>query len=420
MKPREDIEAFRVRTRSWIRDNLRPLRPEELNGSWKREAEDDEQLANMVHERKLQRSFFDAGFAGICFPSEYGGQGLTPEYQRTFNEELAGYEYPGTIAVPTFNPCAAVLLEFGTAEQKHRHIPAILRGEEVWAQFLSEPGGGSDVAGASTTAVRDGDTWVLNGSKIWTSRAWLSDWAICLARTNWDVPKHRGLSVFILPIDAAGIEVHRIEELDGSRHFCQEFLTDVRVPDTDRIGEVDDGWTVGRRWMFHERMGSSSPYATVPVGVNRGGVGGGSLFEVARETGRLDDPHTCDLIGEARTLELVGRELQRRVGEGMSSGKMNEHAAAIGRLFSGVSQARQITIAYDIAGSAGAVWDDDAIATADVGLRFLMRQAPSIGGGTVEIARNVVSERVLGMPREQSHDRDIAFRDEPRGPAGRR
>ena len=114
-------------------------------------------------------------------------------------------------------------------------------------QFLSEPSGGSDVAGALTTAVRDGDQWVLNGSKVWTSGAWWSDWGLCLARTNWDVPKHRGLTVFMLPIHQPGVEVHRIEMLDGSREFCQEFMTDVIVPDSDRVGKVDDGWTVGHQ-----------------------------------------------------------------------------------------------------------------------------------------------------------------------------
>ena len=178
-------------------------------------------------------------------------------------------------------------------------------------QFLSEPSGGSDVAGALTTAVRDGDEWVLNGSKVWTTGAWWSDWGLCLARTNWDVPKHRGLTVFMLPIASEGIEVHRIEMLNGSKEFCQEFLTDVRVPDSDRIGEVDDGWTVGIRWMFHERMLHNSPLVTMPAGLAAsGGVDATSVLAVARDAGRLDDPYARDLIGEARMLDLVGEAAQ--------------------------------------------------------------------------------------------------------------
>ena len=143
---------------------------------------------------------FDAGLAGICVPAEYGGQGLTPAHQRVLNEEMRRLRVPDRASRSRRSrPCLAVLLEFGTEEQKQRHIPAILKGEEIWMQFLSEPSGGSDVAGALTTAVRDGDEWVLNGSKVWTTGAWWSDWGLCLARTNWDVPKHRGLTVFMLP-----------------------------------------------------------------------------------------------------------------------------------------------------------------------------------------------------------------------------
>ena len=240
-------------------------------------------------------------------------------------------------------------------------------------QFLSEPSGGSDVAGALTSAVRDGDEWVLNGSKIWTTGAWWSDWGLCLARTNWDVPKHRGLSVFILPIRQPGLEVHRIEMLNGSKEFCQEFLTDVRVPDSDRIGDVDDGWTVGTRWMFHERMLTNSPLVTVPAGATHGGSGP-SLDVVARDAGRLSDPHVRDLVGEARMLEIVDRELRRRIGEGIVTGAMVDQSAAIGRLFGGVTTARLRTIAFEIAGSTGAAWDADDGELAFSGQDFLMRQ----------------------------------------------
>ena len=278
----------------------------------------------------------------------------------------------------------------------------------------SEPSGGSDVAGALTTAIRDGEEWVLNGSKVWTTGAWWSDWGLCLARTNWDVPKHRGLSVFIFPIHQEGIEVHRIEMLNGSKEFCQEFLTDVRVPDSDRIGDVDDGWTVGIRWMFHERMLHNSPYVSMPTSDGHNDMGASLVLEVARQSGHLDDPRIRDLVGEARTLEVVRDELQRRLSEGISSGKMGDQSAAIGRLFSGVVSARTTSLVFEIAGADGAAWTDDDGALADCGNDFLMRQVSCIGGGTTEMARNVVSERVLGMPRERTLDREVAFRDVPR------
>ncbi|HLN15625.1 MAG TPA: acyl-CoA dehydrogenase family protein [Acidimicrobiales bacterium] len=412
----EDVAAFRQRARQWIGENLRPFSSSNTMGLRVRTSE--EELAAVAADRQLQRKVFDAGFAGICVPREYGGQALTPAHQRAFNEELTGFEFASRCQIPTMSPCAAVLLEFGTEEQRRRHIPAMLRGDEIWMQFLSEPSGGSDVAGALTTAVRDGDEWVLNGSKVWTTGAWWSDWALCLARTNWDVPKHRGLTVFVLPIHQPGIEVHQIEMLNGARDFCQEFISDVRIPDADRVGEVDEGWTVGTRWMSHERLLFNSPYVTYPAGLERS-LAEGSAMQIARDTGRLDDPIARDRIGEARALELVGRQLEQRLAAGIGSRRLSDQAAAIGRLYGGLARLRTATIKFEIAGDAGGAWSDDDGTAAEIGLAFLMRQTSCIGGGTTEMARNVISERVLGMPRERTLDRDVPFRDVPRSPSGR-
>jgi alkylation response protein AidB-like acyl-CoA dehydrogenase len=409
----ESVEDFRLRARHWMSENLGPIQPEDQNQNCE---SDQAELVAVARDRRLQRKLFDGGFAGLCFPRDYGGQGLTPAHQRAFNEELRGREFPSRFAVPTFSPCAAVLLEFGTPEQKRRHLPAILKGEEVWVQMLSEPGGGSDVAGASTTAVRDGDSWVLNGSKVWTSRAWWADWGLCLARTNWNVPKHQGLTVFILPLQQPGVEIHRIERLNGESESCQEFLTDVRVPDGDRVGEIDAGWSIGTRWMYHERVGANSPYVTRPLGLTSEAAEGLSTVAIARRAGRLDDPAARELIGESRALDIVAHELQRRLAAAAASGKGNTDNSAIDRLFRGVARVRQATIAFDLAGSVAAAWtedEDDAAGTP--GMQFLMRQTACIGGGTTEISRNVISERVLGMPREPSGDRNVAFRDVPRG-----
>ena len=412
----EDLEAFRRRARDFARANLGPASARTAAGALRNDRTDEEELAEVAREREVQRMLFDAGLAGICFPTEYGGQGLTLAHQRALNEELAGYEFPTRFQAPTLSPCAAVILEFGTEEQKLRHLPAILKGEELWMQFLSEPSGGSDVAGALTSAVRDGDEWVLNGSKIWTTGAWWSDWGLCLARTNWDVPKHRGLTVFIFPIRQEGIDVHRIEMLNGSKEFCQEFMTDVRVPDSDRVGDVDDGWTVGTRWMFHERMLTNSPLVTVPVGFGHGGTGVSSLVAIgARDAGRLSEPVVRDLVGEARMLDIADRELRHRVGQGIATGVMVDQSAALTRLFSGVTATRIRTIGFEVVGTAGAAWTDEDGQLAHSADDYLMRQVSQIGGGTTEMARNVVSERVLGMPRERSLDRDVPFRDVPRG-----
>jgi alkylation response protein AidB-like acyl-CoA dehydrogenase len=411
----ESVEEFRLRARAWIKANLGPIQPWDLSQHCE---SDEEELRAVGRDRALQRKLYDGGFAGICFPREYGGLGLTPEHQRAFNEELAGHEYPSRFSVPTFSPCASVLLEFGTPEQKARHIPAILKGEEVWVQMLSEPGGGSDVAGATTSAVRQGDDWILNGSKVWTSRAWWADWGIILARTNWNVPKHQGLTVFLMPLHQPGVEIHRIERLSGESEACQEFMTDVRVPDSDRMGEIDAGWTIGTRWMYYERVGHNSPYVTIPIGLGKSKAKGSTTVSIARKAGRLDDPAAQELIGEARALGIVTHELQHRLASAAASGKGNTDMSSIDRLFRGMANVRQATIAFELAGGGAAAWsEEEEDETGSEAMNFLMRQVSCIGGGTTEISRNVIAERVLGMPREPSGDKNVPFRDVPRGPA---
>ncbi len=416
----ESVEDFRARAAAFIRANLRRV-DRRGRGDFSRHLPDEEELAAVARAREVQRQLWDHRLAGVCVPSEYGGLGLTPAHQQALNEELAGYEFPHHLQTPTMSPCLAVLLDFGTHEQKLRHVPAILRGEEIWIQFLSEPSSGSDVAGALTSAVRDGDEWVLNGSKVWSTGAWWSDWALCLARTNWDVPKHRGLTVFMFPIHQPAIEIQRIEMLNGNREFCQEFMTDLRVPDADRIGEVDQGWTVGIRWMFHERMAMAhnEPIMTWPAEGPTAVTGPTVLVDVAREVGRLDDPVVRDLIGRSAMTRLVGEPLQRRLAEGIAGGHLSDQAASIARLHGWEVTKAAMTTPFEIAGVAGGAWSEDDDVLFGLGQAFLVRQAIAIAGGTVEMARNVISERVLGMPREAASDRDVAFRDVPRGPTGR-
>jgi alkylation response protein AidB-like acyl-CoA dehydrogenase len=414
----EDVETFTLRARTWLAANMPPLPAESGFVPGGGGAHSDEaELTRVARCRELQRLLYDGGLAGICVPTEYGGQGLTFPHQLALNREIAGYDYPIQTQVPTFTPCMAVILEFGTEEQKKRYIPPILRGEAFWMQFLSEPSGGSDVAGALTTAVRDGEEWIMNGSKIWTTGAWWADMGLCLARTNWDVPKHRGLTVFMVPIHQPAIEIHRIEMLNGSREFCQEFMTDVRIPDTDRIGEIDQGWTVGTRWMYHERtVAGGSPYVTRPAGERASrGVAGGvhGLIEQMRAAGRLDQGDTRELIGEAHALGLVGSSLTNHVANQIRSGATTDQAAAITRLYGGTSAVRNSTISFELAGASAVAWSEEE-EDGESGIGFLMRQAACIGGGTTELSRNVISERVLGMPRERTVDRDTPFRDVPR------
>ena len=267
------------------------------------------------------------------------------------------------------------------------------------------------------TAVRDGDEWILNGSKVWTTGAWFSDWGLCLARTNWDVPKHRGLSVFIFPLHQPGIEIHRIEMLNGFKDFCQEFITDVRVPDSARIGDVDQGWTIGTRWMFHERMLHNSPYVTSATG--NAGSARRSLHnvDIARDSGRIDDP-------------IEPRPARRGVHAGAGRrgdpapdrrGHLDRHDVRPGRVGRSAVR-RRLDDAPDVdrlrarrleRAPPGTTTDG---AAAEIGNDYLLRQVSTLGGGTTEMARNVIAERVLGMPRELSYDRNTPFRDVPKGP----
>jgi alkylation response protein AidB-like acyl-CoA dehydrogenase len=241
---------------------------------------------------------------------------------------------------------------------------------------------------------------------------------MCLARTNWDVEKHRGLTVLTFPVDSPGVEIRKIELLNGSREFCQEFLTDVTVDDRDRVGDVDGGWTIMTRWLHHERtVAGGSPYVTTAGSRNAGQPHEApKLAALARSIGNLDEPGTLERIGEARALALVGEALVRSVSRKMADGTLPHHAAAMLRLFGGTATLRKATLASEIAGEQGVVWTPGDERRAAVGLGYLVRQAASIGGGTVEMSRNVVSERLLGMRRDNRAD-DGPFRDVPRGPS---
>jgi alkylation response protein AidB-like acyl-CoA dehydrogenase len=400
----EDLDDFRGRARSWLAGNL----PRRAATNTQAESGQDERVARA---RQLQRILFDGGFAGIVFPSEYGGQGLTPAHQHVFNEEAREYEMPLLLNVPTLGILAPTLLDFGTEEQKLRHLPAILRGDELWVQFLSEPSGGSDLAGCITRATQDGDVWVLNGSKIWSSGAYWCDWAMCLARTNWDAPKHRGLTMFIVKIHQPGIQVDQIRQVNGAMEFCQEFFDDVQIPASHVVGAVNDGWTVASRLLFHERnsVGGGSPYVSGGAGAE--GAGGGRLPSnrwLAEQLGLASDGQVRQLVAESYLLDVVHEQLADRVAAGMGSGVFPGTAGAIIRLFSGEKFVRQTDINMEIAGvSAIAAPDGDMMGRyAD---QFLARQGTCLGGGSTEIARNIISERVLGMPREYAADRDVPF-----------
>jgi alkylation response protein AidB-like acyl-CoA dehydrogenase len=401
----EELESYRLRARTWLAENM-PRLPEGMD-NWQL-AQRDEMAEGA---RVLQRTLFDGGFAGICYPVEYGGQGLTRAHQRTFTQESMGYQMPTTFNVPTLTILAPTILDFGTEEQKLAHIPAILSGEELWVQFLSEPSGGSDLAGLVTTATRDGDVFALNGSKIWSSGAFRADYSLCLARTDSTVPKHQGLTMFILKIHQPGIEVQRIKMINGTAEFCQEYFDDVLVPVADALGGINDGWTVASRLLFHERdaVGGGSPYSS-GLGMGNAAKGGqrSDLEDLARATGQSADPVVRQLLAEARVNDRVQSQLIERVAQGIRTGAMPGPAGSLSRLYAAVNSERRFDIGLEIAGNSAGAWTEgDRSGGASVA--WLSRQSNSLGGGSNEMQRNIISERVLGMPREFAADRDRPF-----------
>ena len=231
----EPVAAFAERARTWLADSMPHIDPQ--NPPYADRGDE----TSWQHVRTLQRRLYDGGFAGICFPTEYGGLGLDIEYQKAFDAESVCYEMPLILNTPTFTICAATILDTGTEAQKRQHISAALRGDEVLVQLLSEPSGGSDLAGVITRAERRGDKWVVNGAKTWSTGAFAADYGLLLARTNWDVPKHDGLTMFLVPMHSPGITLRRIKQVNGSTEFCEEFFDDLELRDDAVVGEVGKG-----------------------------------------------------------------------------------------------------------------------------------------------------------------------------------
>src|ERR1700730_15782228 len=290
----EDLGTFHARAKEWVTANLEPL---DGADPYLGHATDD--ADQVVRAKAIQRKLWDAGFAGLCYPVEYGGRGVSVEYQDAFIEVTYGYELPRLFNTPTFTIILPTILDICTEEQKKRFIPAGLKGEDFCVQFLSEPTGGSDLAGALTRAERHDEVFVLNGSKIWSTYAWKSDYALCVARTDWDVPKHQGLSVLIVKVHQPGITITQIKHIDGTDEFCQEFFDDVPIPVDHVLGQVNDGWNVASRLLLHEReaMSGSSPYAMVPRTASHENdqVSAAALAQVS---GGANDPRLRELLAE--------------------------------------------------------------------------------------------------------------------------
>jgi alkylation response protein AidB-like acyl-CoA dehydrogenase len=418
--PTESIEAFTERVKAWAAENLTSL------GA----SGDDDRFAAYMHEiglepsdnlargRAVLRRMAEAGLTGLTLPKEYGGQGLPPSYLRAFNDGVTGYDVSLQQWILVLGMNAPGLLEFGTEEQKKEYLPRLLRGDDHWIQFLSEPTGGSDLASTITRADLDGDEWVINGSKIWTSLADQSDMGMCLARTNWDVPKHSGLTVFIVSLRTPGLEIVPIRLVSGQTGFCQEFFDDVRVPRDSVLGDVNDGWNVASRLLVHERnvLNGGSEYWLPPGGFGpRAGAETvrrrDDLVEEAVSRGDEKDAYVRQLVAEAYINAKVGAQLGPRITAAMRKGLMAPAASSILKLMNSENGIRRSDITAVLAGSSMAAWTPGDISAAGRGLGYLARQAGALVSGTSEIQRNIISERVLDLPREAAPDRVLPFKE---------
>lgn len=397
----ETVGEFRGRVRAWLAGHVPLKAPGEPFLQW-----DDEGVAR---DRAIQRALWDGGIAGADLPREYGGLGLSPAHQAAFREEAAAYRMPEDFG-NAFNVVVPTLLAHGSEALKVRHLPAILRGDAIWCQFLSEPSGGSDLAGLLTRAERTDGGWVLDGAKIWTTGGNHSDWAICLARTDPDVPKHAGLTMFVVDMRSPGITVSPLQLLDGSADFCQEHIDGVFVPAEDVVGEVDDGWRVATTLMMNERsaIGRGWSLGGQPGQQEETGIGlDPTLLDLARELGRDRDPGVRGLIGEKWVLAAVMALTTKRVGTALAAGDLPGPAAAILKAMAGSVAPRNGEIDLAVAGARAAAWPTGT------GERWGHHRLSShgIGGGTTEMQRNAIAERLLGLPREPGDDRVLPFRE---------
>jgi alkylation response protein AidB-like acyl-CoA dehydrogenase len=393
-----ELAAFRRRARSFFAEHAP-----------KRSARSDDEATpleatapDLASQKEFQAALADAGFAGITLPKPWG-QGFTAEYQHVFNDEAASYALPTNAFLIGLGMVIPTIIEFGTETQRERYVARALRGEEIWSQLFSEPGAGSDVASLQMRADRDGDEWTLNGQKVWTTGAQVSDFGAVIARTNPDKPKHRGITMFIVDFKAPGVEIRPLRQMNGGSGFNEVFFTDVRVSDVNRIGGVDDGWRCAIAMLMNER---------VAIGAGGGGgrsVGVGPLIELARRRGKLEDPLVrqgiADVYIRTRILGFIGQRTRDAVKAGRAPGPEGSVAKLVGALLA----RRTSDLGIAIAGAGGQAWEDPRDTRWSLGV--LSAPASRIAGGTDEVQRNIIGERVLGLPKEPQVDREIPFRE---------
>jgi alkylation response protein AidB-like acyl-CoA dehydrogenase len=353
----------------------------------------------------------DAGWATPSWEPEFYGRGLTDAQSRIVAAEFAAVGASGC-GHDRANLFACTLHDAGTDEQKQRLIPPSIRGESKWCLLYSEPGAGSDLAGLRTRAERDGHDWVINGQKVWTSYAKTADYGMLLARTDWDVPKHQGISFFMLPMRQPGVEIRPIHQITGESEFNEVFLADARVPDENLIGELNGGWSVLQTALVYERRFMADMARTARDAKRPQAHQASLLVESAREAGRLDDPYIRQQIARVDAWATVNRWNTQR-SKAATDRAESATLLALGKIAMSRILHETARVETEIVGAQAMLTGPDNPVGDAVTFRTLNAYFTSIGGGTDQIQRNIVGERVLGLPKEPEPYRNTPFRDLP-------
>jgi alkylation response protein AidB-like acyl-CoA dehydrogenase len=411
LKDNPEQAAFRAECRAWVQANApHHLRPKLEASSFGKVAFAPDEA--MLESKAWQKKKAEAGWACLHWPKEYGGRGASPIERVIWSQEEGLYSFLSSIFIIGHGMCGPTLLAYATEEQKRRYLPPMASGEEVWCQLFSEPGAGSDLAGLRMRAELDGDEWVVNGQKVWTSGAHYSDYGILVTRSDFSVAKHKGLTYFFVDMRSPGIEVRGIRQAAGESGFNEVYFTNVRIPDSQRLGAVGDGWAVSITTLMNERLaiGGSMP------------TGWDELFRFARaartEDGRaIDDPAIREQLADwyVRTMGL--RYTNYRTLTALSKGQMPGPESSIGKVVAGNTMQEIASLALELQDQCGALVDHGDPIQGKFP-RMLMRSLGTrIEGGTDEILKNIIAERVLQLPGDVRVDRDVAFKDIPSGKA---
>ncbi|SDH31919.1 acyl-CoA dehydrogenase family protein [Nonomuraea jiangxiensis] len=380
-----DLAEYRRAARAWLQENA--------------PSHDDPGADGVARAKEFMARLYDAGYSGITWPERWGGQGLTQAEERAFAAEARDYVLPTYVFSIGLGMTGPTLVDRGTDEQRERFVRPLLRGEEIWCQLFSEPGAGSDVASLQTRAERDGDTWIVNGQKVWTSVAHHADWGLLLARTDVDVPKHRGLTMFVVDMHHPGVTVRPLKDMSGRSNFNEIFFDNVTIPDEHRVGEVNDGWSVAVTTLLHERL-------SISAGVGMGGQRDNpASFETLRQTVDTSDPLVRDELVElhirSRALALFNQRLAQETRAGIFPGARGSAA----KLLLAELTLFQADLATRLVGP------ESVLADHPLAQAISLAPGMSLGGGTNEIMRNIVGDRVLNLPPEPRVDKTMPFKE---------